>query len=392
MFGNKKPRKRLGDLSLDATEGLGLLLAGLEATVAELGGSIDELELDLLEGSAAGLGEEGLTKGNRTLLGTGDSTLDHEEIFLDDTVVREATHGGDVLLGNIEVGGGGVGSSVLLADLVDLLVHLSTMEETLLTGTGNSPLHAGRMPSTNASNLTKTTMGLTGKAGNTPTLDDTLDTVTLGDGNGINLLIGLENGVNGNLLLKKLVTEINLVRDATTVDLDLDQLGLLLAPVKLANLGVGENTNDRAVLLELSKLGLNLLAIVLLSVVLEGGLLRLVPVLVELALEVIRKMLGPNRVEGTETTGGLDVANDTDNNHSGALDDGNGLAGLLLVELGSGLLDITDDVSHTSLVTNEGSEVGRLGRVIPGERLHLTTTTTAALSRAETQRTTPGVF
>ena len=49
---------------LEAAEGALLLLGGLEATVAELGGSVDELELDLLQGLAAGVLQEGLAQGD----------------------------------------------------------------------------------------------------------------------------------------------------------------------------------------------------------------------------------------------------------------------------------------------------------------------------------------
>jgi hypothetical protein len=44
-------------LSLDASISLGLLLAGLETTMSKLGGSVHELELDLLKGIARGLGQ-----------------------------------------------------------------------------------------------------------------------------------------------------------------------------------------------------------------------------------------------------------------------------------------------------------------------------------------------
>lgn len=62
-------------LGLDAAEVLCLLLAGLETTVSELGGGVDELHLDLLEGGTAGLGQQGAAKGDGPLLGTGHRAL-----------------------------------------------------------------------------------------------------------------------------------------------------------------------------------------------------------------------------------------------------------------------------------------------------------------------------
>jgi hypothetical protein len=61
--------------SLGAAVSLELLLCGLESAVAELGCSVNELELDLLQGVAAGLGQEGAAQGDRALLGARDGAL-----------------------------------------------------------------------------------------------------------------------------------------------------------------------------------------------------------------------------------------------------------------------------------------------------------------------------
>ena len=90
---------------------LELLLGGLEATVAELGGSVDELELDLLQRLAAGVLQEGLAQGDAPLAGAHDAALDHQPVVLHATVVGEATERRDALDREVEVGGGvrGVG-------------------------------------------------------------------------------------------------------------------------------------------------------------------------------------------------------------------------------------------------------------------------------------------
>ena len=73
---------------------------------------------------------ERLAEGDRALLGARDGTLEHQVVVLDDTVVREATHGRDGLLGDV-----GVGRSVALVvsgtDTVDLLVELRTVVVTV---------------------------------------------------------------------------------------------------------------------------------------------------------------------------------------------------------------------------------------------------------------------
>lgn len=71
----QKGRLGGGGGGLEPAQGLELLVAGLEASVAELGGGIDELEGDGLQRLARGLGEDRLPQRDRTLLGSGDGSL-----------------------------------------------------------------------------------------------------------------------------------------------------------------------------------------------------------------------------------------------------------------------------------------------------------------------------
>merc|ERR1712045_1071078 len=75
-----------------------LLLVGLEPAVAELGGGVDELELHVLQSSLLGMGQQTLTQGQGPFLGSDATTLDHKEVLLDLSVVREAAHGVDGLV------------------------------------------------------------------------------------------------------------------------------------------------------------------------------------------------------------------------------------------------------------------------------------------------------
>jgi hypothetical protein len=92
-------------------------------------------------------------------------------------------------------------------------------------------------------------------------------------------------------------------------------VGLLLLERGLADLGVGEDTDDSAVLLDALQLasdGGTALLGVLLGVLGEGLLLALVPVLVEAALDLVAQVLSPDGGERAETTGSLDVTDNTD--------------------------------------------------------------------------------
>lgn len=268
-------------LRLHGTKELRLLVRSLEATVTELGRGIDELEGDLFQSGALGLSEERLAEGDDSLLHARAGALDHEEVLIEDTVVREATHGGDGLLSQIKLGRGVVGAS--LADAVDLLVDLGTVMVTVLTGARNGVLDSRRMPSANARDLAETLVSLARKTSDAPTSGDTLETLTLGDGKRVDHLVLLKDRVDGDLLLEETLSVGNLVGNGATVDLDLHDVSLLLAKIELADLGVGDDTDDSAVVSDALNVasdgGLALVVGVLFGVVGESLLLGAVPVL-----------------------------------------------------------------------------------------------------------------
>lgn len=79
------------------------------------------------------------------------------------------------------------------------------MMVTLLTSTGNSPLDVGRMPGTDTGDLAETLVGLARKLLGSPTGGDTAVSLTLGDGDDIDHLVGLEDGADLNWLLEQSV-------------------------------------------------------------------------------------------------------------------------------------------------------------------------------------------
>lgn len=89
--------------------------------------------------------------------------------------------------------------------------------------------------------------------------------------------------------------------------------------------------------------------------------------LVEPPLQLVRQVLGPDGGQRSKTSGSLDVTDNTDDNHRGGLDDGDGLDDLSLVHLGSRSVKVSDDVGHAGLVTHAGGEVDGLLGVILGK-------------------------
>ena len=298
--------------------------------------------------------------------------------MVDNTVVGEATKRSNVLFNSISLSGSVVlgATNSTGTDSVDLLVEFSSAVVAELTGTGDGPLNGSGMPSSDTTDLAETSVGLARHAGNTESLDDTGGTLTAGNTDSVDHLELVEDLSDGDFTLELLEAPIDLLGDGATVDLDLEEVSLALAEVKLGELGAGEDADDCAVLLyslEVALDGVLALGILLVSlgVVSEGLLLGVLPVLVEAALELIGEMLSVDGRESAEAAGGLNVTNEADDLERGALDDGDGLNDVLLEHLLTlTAFVVAGDVGHASLVTEEGGKVDGLLGVILGESSH----------------------
>ena len=63
---------------LERSHESGLLGVGLEPSVTELGGRVDELEVDVLQGPLLGVGQQGLSQGQDSLLGSNATSLEDQ--------------------------------------------------------------------------------------------------------------------------------------------------------------------------------------------------------------------------------------------------------------------------------------------------------------------------
>ena len=333
--------------------------------MAQLGRSIDELKVDGFEELPRSGGEEGFSEQKESLLGTNTASLDDDEIILDNTVVRETTQRSDVLLSDISIGGGVVlgASSLALADSVDLLVQLGSVEVSGLTSSGNTPGDSSGMPGSDTSDLSVTSVGLLLQVSHTPSLDDSSESFTLGDTEDVEDLVFSEDVVNSDLLLEESMGEGNLIGNASSVDLDLEDVVLLLSEVlEQVVLGVDDGSDNGAVLRDSVELGLNSLGILggfsLVSG--EGFSLGVDPVLVEPSEGSLVEMVGPDGGKGSKSSWSLDVSNQTNNLERRGFNDGDGFNFLLLIEFGFGSVDISEDVGHAGLESSEGGEVRSL--------------------------------
>jgi len=378
------------------TEELRSFFSSLESTVTHLGGSIDELKVDLFKSSSTNLGNQTLSQDEGSLLGTNTATLDEDEIFSDDTVVRETTQRSDGLFGQISSSRGVVSTTFVLdtnTDSVDLLVHFSSVVVTQLTSSGNGESNSGRMPSSDTSDLSETSMGLSGESLGSESGGDTFVTLTLSNTEDIDHFVLVNDLGYSDFLFKVLLSEVNLLGDGTTVNLDFEDVSLLLSKVELIHLSVDDDSDDLAVFLDSVKLAVNVLGITpLLAVLVESLLLGVHPVLVESSLQLSRQVLSPDGSKSSETSGSFDVTNNTANNDGRSFEDGTSFDDFLLVELGADLVDISEDVGHTSLEDGESGKVDGLRSIILGVASYSTSMMSSSLSGKETEGTVSGSF
>jgi hypothetical protein len=340
-----------------------------------LGGGIDKFDVELFGLPGLDDGEESFSNDDGSLAGTDDTTLDHEEILVDFSVMRESTHGGDVLFDGISFAGTVVDNVLdgTSSYSVDLFVHLGSVMVTHLTSSGDCPLDSSGMPSSDTSDLSETSMRFSVKSLDTESSNNTLHTETFSDTVNINALVHLEDIADSNFLFEEVLAEINLIGCGTTVNLDFHNVSFLLSELEEFDLSGAKDTDDRAVLSNSVAITFDgvlvlFVEVVSLSVLGESLLFGVHPVLVHSSFNFLVKVLGPDGGESAEATWCLNVTDHTDDLHWGAFNNGDGVNDILLEHLFTFTsFLILDDVTHTGLVSHEGGKMRFVSGVVTGE-------------------------
>jgi len=169
--------------------------------VSQLGRSIDELKVDFFVGGSGGLGQQTLSEHDDSLLGSDDASLNHDEVVVNNSVVGESSHGGDLLIGQVH-GGGGVVALASVTDSVHLLVKFGSVVVTSLSGSGDCEPDSSGMPSSDTTDLSVTSVCLLLQMLNSESLDDSFESLTLGDSDNVDHLVLVEDGVDSDFLFE----------------------------------------------------------------------------------------------------------------------------------------------------------------------------------------------
>jgi len=159
--------------------------------MTHLGWGIDKLKGNLFLWGSGDLVKEGLSKNEHFLLGTNTTSLNYDKVILYNTITGETSHRSNLLISKI----GSCSSVILSFSLsysVNLLIQFSSMVITILTCSSNGEHNSSGMPSTNTTNLSVTSMCLLLQMLNTESLDNTLNSVTLGNTNNVDHFVLLE--------------------------------------------------------------------------------------------------------------------------------------------------------------------------------------------------------
>merc|ERR1719447_68744 len=110
-------------------------------------------------------------------------------------------------------------------------------------------------------------------------------------------------------------------------------MSLLLSATKDLLLGMGDQSDNRAVFLNLAQILFAQIISPFQLSLRECLLLRFRPVFVESSLTFFSQMLSPNSLEGTKTSWCFNVSNKTDTDHWWCFNDCNSLNNFFLVKL-----------------------------------------------------------
>lgn len=382
-----------GFLGRKRSEELVLFLRGLEAAVAEFGRGIDELEVNFFEVGTLRVCDEALSESEAALLGSHDAALKHEPILVDLAVVREASEGRDRFFCEISFGRGRVGIAGF-ADAVDFFVHLGTVVVSVLSRASDRERDARRMPSSDTGDFAQPAVGFAGQSSHAPSLNDALGAVSARGAADVDHLVGVEDRVDWDFLLEERLGVVDLFCDrSSAVDLDLHEVGLLLTKLELFDLGVRDDADHRARLLDFFDGDVDLASFrVLLGILGHRLSLAVVPVLVEPALDLLGQKLRKHRTVRSQAAGRFHVSDHADNHHRRCLENRHRFHHFLFVQFRSWTLDVADDVGHACFVGHERCQMRRLRRVVARKRTDATVMVLGALLREKPERTVARSF
>ena len=215
--------------------------------------SIDKFKVDLFQGRSGYLWNQRFSEHENFFLRTNNTSSNHYEIVSNNTIMGETSQGGNIFISQISISGSVIFNSGQggFTDSINLFIHLSSVVITQLTSSWDTNSYSSRMPCSNATNFSVTSMRFLLEMFNTPSLHDTLETFTLGNTENINHFVVGENRVNLNFLFEVRVGKVYLLSSRSTVNLNFEDVILLLSQLRKGfHLSSANSSDNSAVFLD----------------------------------------------------------------------------------------------------------------------------------------------
>jgi len=209
---------------------------------------VNEFQADFLLSNSASLCEQAFPHRDDALFCSHEAALDHHPIFIDLAVVGKATHGSDAFLRQIVFCHSVVGVFFqIFTHPVNLFVDFRTMMVTTLTRSRNLELHPSRVPCSDTSHFTKTSMRFAWKTSAAPSSNYTMKAMTLCDTNYINHFVLSENICHLHFPFKQAHDKIYFLFRGASIDLDFFDMRFLGSNFGFTDLCVANRTDDLAI-------------------------------------------------------------------------------------------------------------------------------------------------
>merc|ERR1712008_253447 len=85
----------LGSILLEWSHKSHFVLGRLEATMTHLGAGVDKLQFDVLQSLPLGVDKEGLSQSQNTFFRSNTTSLNHDKVLFNQTIMRKSSHGID---------------------------------------------------------------------------------------------------------------------------------------------------------------------------------------------------------------------------------------------------------------------------------------------------------
>jgi hypothetical protein len=130
--------------------------------MSDLRTGINELKSDFFKSSSTDLRYNRFSQQDNSLFDSNTTSSDHNKIILNNSIMRESSNRSNIFFSKIRESAGIIFGTLIssFSNSINLFVKFSSMMESFITSSRNSPSYSGWMPWSNTTNSPITSMSL----------------------------------------------------------------------------------------------------------------------------------------------------------------------------------------------------------------------------------------